>query len=161
MAKHRYEAYWDGELVGTRKSARTYTHCVVLCSSKEHAKQRALNFQPSESDRSNYTYYAKCAALPKEGGQYEGYSKTARANLSHWVSAEQVEKYRQWIADFPTFEDYAEHLKEQAWYAFQSRDFEPFVDGWCGRLDLAEKLAAKYRGKPEYDVVAVVETVIA
>lgn len=132
MAK-KYIARLDGTIVGTRTTKdRTYTHAVVVQLSEDWARDKAYNYVPNDTDRSNFEYYVKIA---------EGRSSFAQ-------TTENVLKASALIDG--GFDAYVERIREAAIARFEAEvkrgKYEPEAVTWCSRLDLAHKQRAGLAG---------------
>lgn len=155
MAKTAYFATDANGKTHTRNSDRVYTHTVVYRNSKERFLASANAEMWADRDGWTYDYYAACAA-----GTHPHVTKiTPAGGFHHSYTAEQIaerqEKQRQQnaseIADAKTK---VNGVTREQWIAarlaervavVEATDFTVWHNaGWCGRLDLAQKLAAKY-----------------
>jgi|688.fasta_scaffold292526_4 hypothetical protein len=128
----------NGEMI-TRTTERTYTHVVVYTINE--AKMMAACWVPDQEkqERKNFKYYVECAA-----GEHE--HRYAPAGSDQW-KIDNAATYRKQaqdiIAEFPTVEAYLAGRKAKAeYYARKQIGAGWHVAGWCGRPDLAQKLAA-------------------
>lgn len=138
----KFVAYWEGKLVGTRKSDRPYTHAVVVQDDEAAARKHAYEYQPTKTDRSNFAYYQEIDRL---GEQHPHYGVTS------W----RTEPDRAGIAEARAhlvggFEGYVERIRqEQIGYferAKKSGGFEPRVAGWSMSARNAEKMRSQQCG---------------
>lgn len=134
----------------TRNSEnRTYSHCVMVRDSYELALQRAARKSSEESDVRDYTYYAALVAGTHPHCKFDDAGRmitSAKAKLNGCTSVE----------------EYVAQEREGRIRSVEGAKaigkFDAYgVYGWCGRRDLAEKLAAKARSISHFDVVEVVE----
>jgi hypothetical protein len=146
----------------TRTTARTYTHAVVVKLGRAYAAQQLARriantrkqapkdfaFYLTMIDGTWYTRADRPAALGK--------------GIPDWMTPAQREAeiadYTKRCAGCTTPEAYAEHALREVETAHAAQIAEGYYDkfgaaGWCGRRDLAEKLAAKERGNGYEDVV--------
>lgn len=155
MTKLNYVAKHNGEIVGTRSSARTYTHAVVIQHNEAWYRERAhsVAYAKQHHSQSNFAYYQRIAASGVEGEMAE-YKYTPRADIERRVrEAEHIVAmgYDAWVAE-RLAENIAQHAKN-----VDNGGFAPAVVTWCGRPDLASKEAAKRQGDPSFAGVWVVE----
>jgi len=122
----------------TRKSPRVYTHCVLI--------------------------YTPAASQADEDAAVARYW---RAHAAYWASQERASRglfdvatqyqdlkdawQRQgaaFLVEHPTNDDYRRHIEAKARENYRARtDFDTWGSvGWCGRKDLALKLAAQHPG---------------
>lgn len=130
-AKTKYVATDANGEMHTRTTARTYTHMVVVLHNLERQRENARSEAARKVLGKNYDYHVR----------------EAGPNALYDNSAEQLEEHRRVAA--MSREDYIDlcvcvsiariNAHGEGEYADQWRDF-----GWCGRLDLAQKLAAKW-----------------
>jgi hypothetical protein len=117
----------------TRNSARTYTHCVVAQADYAADLDRANSSTWLEpTDRKNHRYYSRTV---NEGA------------FSQWTSEEQ--KAKMIAAAAMTEDEYVAHLRAERIARIEANRVAGKYDeygvlGWCGRPDLAEKLANKH-----------------
>lgn len=128
----------NGEVI-TRTTARTYTHVVVYTISEAKAMAAAWNTDIERQERKNFSYYSHCAT-----GQHE--HTRPRADAPQWEinNAATYRKQAQYILDgFPTVEAFlADRKARSEEQARKQIDAGWHIAGWCGRPDLASKLAA-------------------
>lgn len=132
MPAIKYSAEHNGQIFA-RKSQRTYTHTVVARRSMDAAIKYASNKEWNKVAFSNHAFFSQ-EANP--------------ATRKYSVTPEKEARYQAIAA--MTKEQYAESLMRErlARIEMQRRDgyFDKMVNlGWCGRLDLAQRLAAKAR----------------
>lgn len=128
----------NGEVI-TRTTARTYTHVVVYTISEAKAMAAAWTPEIERQERKNFSYYSHCAT-----GQHE--HTRPRADAPQWEinNAATYRKQAQYIIDgFPTVEAFlADRRARSEGHARKSIDVGWHIAGWCGRPDLASKLAS-------------------
>lgn len=134
MAKTLYTATDANGVIHTRNSDRVYTHTVVYLHDYTADLAGARNESWKKTDRSNYRYYQKLisgdhgfsciteADVAKARGHVEGLTEEA------FVAREVARRV-----------DRVETNKANGFYK------KYFNAGWCGRLDLAQKLVSKYQ----------------
>lgn len=150
--------------------SRTYTHTVVVSGGYQAALNSAKSRGWEKTERSNFDYYTRIAE-----GRSEFYPSKRWCALSpDRYTPEQIaeEDARLTVSDAAkvadakarieghTADSYIEALRAARIARVEERkaagDFDAWKNaGWCGRRDLAEKLAAKHR-TDDY-VVAILE----
>jgi hypothetical protein len=172
MAKHKYVAKLDGKVVGKRSTDRTYTHAVVVQDSEAVARSAAYDYVADESDRENFEYYTAIADL---GIRHDHGARTRPYFADH--SGERLATMKRCQDEDSSatingavesveggFDGYVARLRAEQIRRFEERRaegrFEPYVIGWCGRPDLAQKLAAQNKsdGRNVLGIVAAEET---
>jgi hypothetical protein len=146
-------------VIHTRKSRRhIYTHAVITRRSREAAEKWARE-EPLPFVRHNYNYFAACAAGTHEHVQPEWFKCYGdRAEVHRFY---RIAEAKNFIARHPTFEEFVAHLREEELAAIEATDWSAWsVVGWCGRRDLAEKLAAAQRRNELIAEAMIVETFI-
>jgi hypothetical protein len=133
MPKIKYTAVDANGRVHTRSSARTYTHMVAVRPSYGYALGRAKLVE--RVSRSNFDYYTEIV---------EG-----RGDARWCDVATATEK----LLGATSFTDYVAKFIAKAVAKVEADKAAGHYDsfgsaGWCGRPDLADKLAAKERGEP-------------
>jgi hypothetical protein len=139
MAKTNYQVTFNGEVVGIRKSDRIYTHAVVVHDDADAFYHWAHNYVPNETDRKNFAYDSKRAVQIVE--QYLAEWKYQKPDYVESQISEAKAKVE------GGFEAYAERLRQEKIQMYEDRlakgGFLPYVAGWCGRPDLAQKASTK------------------
>jgi hypothetical protein len=134
---------------------RTYTHTVVFQKSYAKALERAS--QLYKVDGENFDYYVELAAgqhqrVTPDSGYHASYSAEfiANARANQIAENERRQASAKETIEGHTRESY-QRLKRDERVAEVERgkanghlDHDWFNAGWCGRLDLAQKLAAGY-----------------
>jgi hypothetical protein len=141
-----------------RNSAnRVYSHAIIARRSYEHAVARANDV--GRLERSNYSFYA--AFLD---GSSEFLVKPAyRSEEQHAAyCAEKIEIARKALEGCDSMAAYCEMCRLDYVAAVEGQKARGYFDeliclGWCGRRDLAEKSAARYRANPYYAEVMIAE----
>lgn len=126
MAKTKYTVRFNGTVVDTRKSDRVYTHAVVAFNSLKTAERWAVKNWMSV-DRDNYDYFVGII-----NGTGKSYGTTAEEAVEKLQGAVSFEAYRAIMVTERQAE--VEKRKAEGYYT------KPIVMGYCGRLDLAQKL---------------------
>jgi len=131
MPKIKYSATDANGLVHTRTSARVYTHMVVARPSYANAVARASRVH-MPTQKSNFEYHMNIA---------EGVITSQYTSRDHAADD---------LGGATTLEQYVALNIKRALAAVEKSKaegrFDRFFDkGWCGRRDLADKLAAKAR----------------
>jgi hypothetical protein len=135
MAKTRYTATDANGVIHTRNSDRVYTHTVVYLNDYDAALAGAHTKSWAQLDRSNFEYYQKLVS--------------GNHSYTH-VSEKEIASAKEKLEATPTVELYLaaelaarvariEANKANGYYK------QYFNAGWCGRLDLAQKLVSKYQ----------------
>lgn len=129
MSNIKYFAVDANGVEHTRKSARVYTHAVVYRDQLNERIAQANDKGWIKTDRSNYRYYRNLV----EGTH--SYSCITEAD---------IEKARK-LTDGVSEEEFVIREKNLRVARANAGDYTSWhCAGWCGRLDLAQKLAAKY-----------------
>lgn len=142
MAKVLYKAIDPNGVVHTRKSARTYTHTVVAQYNKAVNLARANDKEWTKTDGRSYDYYVKIATGNDPYPQ-KNYSGTAEEQAE--VDANNAKRVADAKAriDGLTRDEYIAKELAGRIAAVEATDFEEWHNlGWCGRIDLAQKLAS-------------------
>lgn len=129
MAKISYTATDANGAIHTRKSERGYSHTVVYRNVKSEVMAQMQDAGWVKTDRSNYDYSVKLAT-----GNHT------------WtcVTEKEIAKAKAIVENFTKEEYVADELAKRIASA-ENYDYTTWFNaGWCGRLDLAQKLAAKY-----------------
>jgi hypothetical protein len=160
MAKTNYQVIFNGKVVGIRKSDRIYTHAVVVQDDADAFYHWAHNYVPNETDHKNFAYDSERAVQIVE--QYRAEWKYLRP---HYVESQIAEAKAKVEGGF---EAYAERLRQEKIQMYDDRlakgGFLPYVAGWCGRPDLAQKASTKrdfvgprYWGRTNFLAIAPIE----
>ncbi|WRQ11962.1 hypothetical protein vBSlqSZDD2_51 [Serratia phage vB_SlqS_ZDD2] len=131
-AKTKYFAIDANGARHTRTTARTYTHMVVVLQNLETGREAIRSEHNRKVHAKNHAFYCQEAATPPSPNHGE---PVGRRDFYNRVAA-------------MTCEQYVEERISEELAAIDARGGE-FADhwadfGWCGRLDLAQKLAAKW-----------------
>lgn len=138
MAKTKYFVIDPNGVKHTRSTSRIYSHAVLYQRTKEDYLATIPAWKATE--KKNGQYYLDCIA--------NGYHKNLM-HFPHYVDdkarqAADVQEAIERLDGCATAEEFAERLAERMRAKAEATDWnEWFCDGWCGRLDLAQKLAAK------------------
>jgi len=139
MAKTNYQVTFNGKVVGIRKSDRIYTHAVVVQDDADAFYHWAHNYVPNETDHKNFANDSKRAVQIVE--QYLAEWKYQKPDYVESQISEAKAKVE------GGFEAYAERLRQEKIQMYEDRlakgGFLPYVAGWCGRPDLAQKASTK------------------
>ena len=143
-----YVAKLEGQIVGTRKSDRTYTHAVIIQYSEEWHRERAhsVAYAQYHNSKSNFDYYSEIAARGVEG-ELAQWRRMSRETADRIVAM----GYDAWV-EGRRLENIKQHEASVA-----NGGFKPAVLCWNGRRDLADKEAAKRRAVASIAQVWVVE----
>lgn len=138
---------------------RKYTHCVIVRDGYELALARAKSGHWNTNYLSNFNYYVSLAAGTHDHSKPWAWEKLEEAADR---IAKQRAKAQKQIAGIATPAQYLQKLIAEDIAAVEKQKtegkYEKFgVYGWCGRADLAEKLAAKCRSLGSFDVVIIAE----
>lgn len=135
MAKTTYTAIDPNGAVHTRKSDRIYTHTVVARWSKERALQRAKSSASITQDGKNWDYETAIANGTKV--TWVNFPEQQAEHKARCIASLAGRSRDQYVAD---------HLAKRI-ADVEAADYVVFRNiGWCGRLDLAHKLAAQSEG---------------
>jgi len=139
MAKTNYQVTFNGKVVGICNSDSIYTHAVVVQDDADAFYHWAHNYVPNETDRKNFAYDSKRAVQIVE--QYLAEWKYQKPDYVESRISEAKAKVE------GGFETYAERLRQEKIQIYEDRlakgGFLPYVAGWCGRPDLAQKASTK------------------
>lgn len=125
----------------TRTSARVYTHMVVFRANLDCQRERAASEVERKHHAKNYAYHAREAG---PGRKYE-HSDTEMAQHKE-IAVMTCDEYVQ-----QAVERCIARINEDG----MGKHADKCIDvGWCGRLDLAEKLAQKWT---QYGIVQIFE----
>lgn len=123
-----------------RTTARTYSHMVVVLHNLEKNRKNAASKEAKASHGRNYDYHAREAGpnpqFSNTPSQLEEHRRIADMGRDHYIEIcvlAEIERINK---------------SGEGEYADQWRDF-----GWCGRLDLAKKLAAKWAHYGKVDIL--------
>lgn len=143
MAKTSYFAIDANGKKHTRNSERAYTHTVVYQSIKSEGMDCALSPEWRKTEKKNYDYSVSCI----ENGKHKNLMSFEHYRNDAARHAKDVEESVDFLRGAKSFEEFAEARKAERVAAVEARDYSIWHNaGWCGRLDLAQKLAAKYTG---------------
>lgn len=145
MAKTTYIVTAPNGSVFTRKSERVYTHAVLVQPCYEEQVKSADTVW--EVDKSNFRYSQKIVESNGTLHARQVYREEQRAEVER-ANAERLEKSRAEVETFKTADAYAADCRARRVAAINERKkaggFDVWiVEGFCGRPDLAAKLAAK------------------
>lgn len=151
----KFVARYEGEIIGTRRSPRPYTHAVITQDDEETARQAAHLWTPSELDKRDFeweTFKASCTVGVEV--------RPAGWNFSTRFKAEEIEASRERIAgDWPAYV-----ARRKAWRIKCFEDslaagrFKPRVFGWSMSERNAQKMASGVNGMR---VLAIVPAEVA
>ena len=128
----------NGEVI-TRTTARTYTHVVVYTINEAKMMAACWTTENEVRERHNYVYYAQCAAGEHDHARVHEGDPEWRASSAATCRRNGAEI----LAEFPTVEAFlAGRRARSEGHARKSIDAGWHLAGWCGRPDLASKLAA-------------------
>jgi hypothetical protein len=163
MPKIKYSATDANGLVHTRTSARVYTHMVAVRPSYDYAISRARRHGKNDASNfaENFAYYTQQIA---QGGYYTTPQSWHTPESFAAENARHVERAIEALHGAATADEYAAIMIAKAVADVEAKKAEGYYDtlgsaGWCGRPDLADKLAAKERGEPWNAEVVILEAV--
>jgi hypothetical protein len=156
MNKH-FAQLPDGTVVTRNSENRTYTHLVAYRPSREHAEQRAMTVHPYM--RSNHKYYVACAA-----GLHE-HARAAEGDPQWKIdsAAQSRAKGEAYVAKYGEDLETAMAMQvEEARIGVEKAAAKGYydrwqVEGWSGRLDLAQKLLARTQGRESIAEARIIE----
>lgn len=147
MAKTTYIAKFNGEIVGTRQTERTYAYAVVVIADQEFDAKRAasVEYAREHCNKKDFVYYC---AIANDGvdAEQERYKYTSREEIERRVAEAAAIRdmgYDAWVE-----QRRLHHIAQHEQSVAKGR-FKPAVATWCSRLDLALK-EASVRRKPAY-----------
>ena len=114
----------------TRNSDRTYTHCVLYLMDREADVASSQRAGGTAVVKSNWEY--ACREANPATRKYE-HSESQMARIMR-DAAMTLDEYRQSVVDA-----YMKHVENTDYTVWQ-------LAGWCGRVDLANKLHMKTKG---------------
>lgn len=128
---------------------RTYAFAVIVRDGYQQALARATSTNCDAQHARNYAYYVALA-------------NGTHAHCSFSDAERSIASAKAKIADCPTVEAYLAKLTADAVAAVEAAKakgkYDEFgVYGWCGRYDLAQKLAAKARSINYFDCIEIVD----
>lgn len=140
MAKTAYIAIDANGTTHTRNSDRVYTHTVVYRQSKADRMAYATSKDWRDADGKNYDYAAACIANGKHLNLMS-FAHYANDTARHAKDVQESVAHNRGL----TREDYISTRQAERVAIVEATDFSVWHNaGWCGRLDLAQKLAAKF-----------------
>ena len=143
MTKISYTATDANGAIHTRttSSGRIYTHTVVHQPTKAAAIARAHQMHPGTLKNCQYQFDSAA----------QGMEAYADAGLKRFPSLgrdyfnHQWAEHAEFAAKWGTAAAYAQHVLDKHLASIEATDFTVWHNaGWCGRLDLARKLASNY-----------------
>ncbi|SCX31105.1 hypothetical protein DSM25558_5121 [Agrobacterium sp. DSM 25558] len=157
MAKTAYFAIDPNGKTHTRNTERSYSHTVVYRQDKAEKLAFAMHKDWHKTDGRNYDYDALCAAgthahvttvTPASGfhASYTAEQIAARQEAQREENADRIAKAKASIGTMTRAEFIADQQARRVASAEKADYTTYFNAGWCGRLDLAQKLAAKFAG---------------
>lgn len=157
---NKYEAKLPDGRIGRRTSkSRVYTHCVAVRSSYEDALFRAKQIPPNlESNFRHYMAYLDGTSRFLERKSWQTEEQHAKQVARDKVHAEtalmgcrDIQSWQRALID----EAVARVEENKANGAYDKW----FVEGWCGRHDLAVSKASGLRNKTHHAEVAILDAV--
>lgn len=161
MATTKHIATADGQTFTRNSKSRVYTHCVVAKPSIECALERAQSKAARDLHRSNYRWYQKTLAC--EGRRFEQ-SKYVTDEVYREQCQRHIDDAIEELAEAQSEDEYISRKVGEELAGIAAQEAKGFYDtwaecGWCGRLDLAQKLAATKRAHEYYGDVVILEAV--
>ena len=156
MNKH-YAILPDGARARRTSKSRVYTHLVAYRPSYEYALAQAGIVHPYM--RSNHAYYVACAK-----GEHE--HAVAPAGAPEWKVASAAHsrvKGEEYVAEYGEDLDRAmtKMIRDATAKVVAAKDEGYYqkwsVEGWCGRLDLAQKLLASVQSRASIAEARILE----
>lgn len=143
MAKTSYFAIDANGKKHTRKSERGYSHTVVYQSIKSEDMAWATSSDWRKTDGENYDYSAACI----KNGKHMNLMGFAHYQNDTGRHAKHVAESIDFIRGAKSREEFMSDRQAERVASVEARDYSVWHNaGWCGRLDLAQKLAAKHTG---------------
>lgn len=162
MATTKHTATIDGQTFTRNSQNRVYTHCVVAKPSYEAALRAADAWAPQHG--SNFAYYTEELADGCTGHvyRYHAESEESYAARAAAQSAERKAHYTEELGGDTNRAAYIARKIAEEKAAIEKMRAEGYYDrwdvvGWCGRLDLAQKLASSKLCNSYWATTAVVE----
>lgn len=156
-----YIARLDGEIVGKRSTKnRTYSHAIVAQDVEDAQRAWAYDYKADKTDRSNFDYYS---SIVRDGAKHRHFTYDTPEQIATQIADAQAKVEG-------GFDAYAARLREAAIASFEEKKanggFAPYVIGWAGRRDLADKAARQQIGAGGWGphtrkLVAIVEAEVA
>lgn len=138
-----------------RNSAkRVYTHTVVARCNIETGREFAFEGK-LDLEAKNYKFHAAMAAGTHDLARMRPYEDPEQHER-------RLQRDRHLIAKFPTLEAYLEEVRAERIRRFEHAVAEGYYEkwfnmGWCGRYELAQRLAQSTGSKDHYAEVKVLE----
>jgi hypothetical protein len=149
----------NGVVAKRSSQTRTYTHCVAIRESFEHALKSAEDAPARSLHEENYRYYLACAAGKHEHVQFAGDDTAWKKASAERRLAEAKRVTAKWGDDVESYLD--ERRQQEIAAVYAARDAGWFdcwgVVGWNSRLDLAEKEASHRRSREGVEDVVILE----
>lgn len=164
----KYQVKIGDKVIDDRKSARTYTHAVVAWNDVDAEianAERPAAAHEDEYSLKNYKWHAKrsayTAGVPVTVQVTDCYKPWS---YEETLTQDEIDAEKAKIAG--GYEGYLSRKRDAAIQTAKAISREPYLCGYCGRADLASKLAAKisqqrYVAKVEIVPVEVVGIVAA
>lgn len=139
--KHTYRVSLPDGTEITRTTHRIYTHVVVF--TYDPAKREAFDTSKEwvKNEARNHAYYAKIVQHGDGTGTAYGLPEVGEYDYKPAARAKAVADAVDFIAKYPTAADYsAKCLASRREYSARQIADGWMLAGWCGRLDLAQKV---------------------
>jgi len=148
----------NGQIFKRTSQNRVYSHVVLGRRSEENAFLSANSKFNRDHDGNSWDWRVKTS----EGqGVYAKYASEAEDHWGRKRHEENLEEARQFLAANPDRKAYQDRKQADRVADVEKTDFTKWFDlGWASRIDLAQKNASTYAGKPSYAEVIIVEAVI-
>lgn len=150
MAKKTYVVKLDGVVVAQRKTDRVYTHAVVVvvdaAAERAHMARPAAEYATQHTPDSYRFIRAMAEAKPDD-----------RVNDWHIATAAGIAEAKIQVGS--CYQDYLEWLRLDRMAAYDKANGTGPLSygalGWCGRLDLAEKLKGGWKMQPFWKALLI------
>ncbi|UEM08258.1 hypothetical protein J4G43_025895 [Bradyrhizobium barranii subsp. barranii] len=140
----KFNATYQGKIIGTRKSPRPYQFAIVAQHDEQAARASAFDYQPTRTDRANFewdTFKATCS--PGATVTPPGWNNATTFSRAE-IEASQDRIAGDWSA-------YAERCRQRAIENFEhylkTGHFEPHVAAWSMSRANAEKASRRVTGR--------------
>lgn len=136
---------------------RTYAATVVVRKGRELAEADFARREPTHRrhDADNYAFGKSLSTV--EGLTAWYHRNNFQSLLPNRDLAAEAAKYAASLRGCGTAEEYVEQRAAERRARFEATDHEAFINvGWCGRSDLAQKLASQQKGYAEVVILGVV-----
>lgn len=146
MPKTSYTATDANGVEHTRKTERAYTHTVVFQRSKDAAIERANADVARNTAHAREQFHHAAASIEEN----KAFLRAKRCDIlcrDDVYATKMQDEGKAFVVQFGTPEGYAAAKLAEALAAIEATDWTIWHNaGWCGRRDLALKLAGKTSG---------------